>query len=313
MRPKILFAVERYLGCDPTQDYTPHHYSTIGSLEELDWADIWVFHIDQSPMGDLVALAESIQPDLVVISYVLSYGDKNVLPDTMDKLRRHSKKLVMLWQESSFDVVRTADQFNPLVDFHVVIDSLTRYQKYTAQPEKYLAAYDPRSPAVFCASGTEQRRTKLGFAGTLINRPERIFYCANLWLHGFPLAKFAGQGELLVPLPTYVHFLRHSHIQLNFSDSGPNERHYKGRVAEVTLCGAMLLELENPETNNIFKPMKEYVPFSGMEDLIQKARYYIANPEEAKQIADAGRKVAEQQLTGQVFWKAVFERAGLEL
>ena len=312
MRPKVIFAAERHLGCNPARDYSPHHYSTLGALEDLDWADVWVFHIDQTPVEDLVRLAKSIQPDLVLLSYILSYGEKNIDLSTIHQLWRHSKHVAMLWQESSQDVIRTADQFNSDVEFHVVIDSLTRYKQYTHQPEKYIAAYDPRSPRIFNSTGEEARPILLGFAGTLVSRAERIFYCSNMWLSGLPLAKFAGQGELLVPLESYVDFLRSSRIQLNFSDSGHTERHYKGRVAEATLCGSMLMELENIETANIFEPMIEYVPFSNLEDLISKARYYLMHPEEAAQIAAAGCAKARLELTGAKFWSKVFERAKID-
>ena len=92
------------------------------------------------------------------------------------------------------------------------------------------------------------------------------------------------------------------------------------------MCGAMLLESENSETSELLDPYADYVPFKepfhwtgiGNEigaqgsDLTEKAMHYAyKKPEEARKIAESGRKKIMERCDGREFWGKLFEIVGL--
>ncbi|MHB1159391.1 MAG: radical SAM protein [Chloroflexota bacterium] len=80
---------------------------------------------------------------------------------------------------------------------------------------------------------------------------------------------------------------------------------------EATMCGAMLMESENPETRKWFVPMVEYVPFDNERDLVDKARYYLSHPTERLAIATKGYLKSSQQYTGEAFWRRILSEVEL--
>lgn len=60
------------------------------------------------------------------------------------------------------------------------------------------------------------------------------------------------------------------------------------RLYEATGCGALLITDKRDGLEDIFEIGKEVVVFEDEKDLISKVKYYMANPEEATEIAEAG-------------------------
>lgn len=85
-------------------------------------------------------------------------------------------------------------------------------------------------------------------------------------------------------------------------------RQLKGRIFEVTLCGAMLLCDTNPHIHRFFEPNREYVPFHDYEELIAACRYYLEHDDERQAIAAAGCRKATRFYHSRVFWSALFAR-----
>ena len=81
-----------------------------------------------------------------------------------------------------------------------------------------------------------------------------------------------GLNENQFSISAYANHLRRSRMALNFSRpvfDEPNH-HCKGRTIETTLCGALLIEQENPETKKWFRPGIDYVSFTDERDLVAK-------------------------------------------
>ncbi len=62
------------------------------------------------------------------------------------------------------------------------------------------------------------------------------------------------------------------------------------RVFEATGVGTLLLTEDSTRIRQLFEPGKEVVCYHSIEDATQKINYYLAHPEEAKAIAEAGQK-----------------------
>ena len=61
------------------------------------------------------------------------------------------------------------------------------------------------------------------------------------------------------------------------------------RVFDVLACGGFLLTERSPELSELFEPGSDLEVFTGADELIDKARYYLAHPELAARIAAQGR------------------------
>ena len=72
------------------------------------------------------------------------------------------------------------------------------------------------------------------------------------------------------------------------------------------LCGAMLLEEDNRETRRLFEPIVDYVPYTGIENLISKAQHYLEHENERKAIAESGCRKVTTIYNNVIFWKKIF-------
>lgn len=69
------------------------------------------------------------------------------------------------------------------------------------------------------------------------------------------------------------------------------------RVFEATGCGSFLLNDRPKDFDKMFKIGRELVCFDDEKDIVEKADYYLDNPEERRKIADRGQKRAYKEHT----------------
>ena len=86
----------------------------------------------------------------------------------------------------------------------------------------------------------------------------------------------------------------------------------RGRVWEAFWCRTFLLEEDNPATSLYFEPYVDYVPFTTLEDLIDKIRYYLENEEERDRIRMHGRATVEKYYNSRLYWYNLFETIGIQ-
>ncbi len=142
----------------------------------------------------------------------------------------------------------------------------------------------------------------------MANHPHRFAGISALRSNGIDVHQTGGQREYRLPVDEYARIHMRSKIALNFCYHHNGETQMKGRVLEVLLCGAMLLEEKNGETAKLFEPMIDYVPFSDEKDLVDKVKYYLAHDDEREEIAINGHQKAKEKYNGEVWWKTVFEK-----
>ena len=80
---------------------------------------------------------------------------------------------------------------------------------------------------------------------------------------------------------------------------------WKGRAWEGAMCGALVFEYEDCAFKNWFEPYSEFVPYSNVDDLCDKIRYYERNEEERMVVAQAGYDRWKNNYTGQHFWDKI--------
>jgi len=107
---------------------------------------------------------------------------------------------------------------------------------------------------------------------------------------------FGWKDRPRVPFHQMVRLFSRSRINLNLSNSSTLiGQQIKGRNFEVPGCGGFLLTSNADNLDAYFKPGEEIAVFASQEELIEKAKYYAAHPEEAERIARRGyeRTIAE--------------------
>lgn len=317
MKLKVLFIREKWAGSPA--DGLSDGDGMIRCFESLKLGEAVYFYYDewmntnngQKPDTAAMMLWARERPDLVVFTHLLQIGERNVSKLVYQTMRNAGTKVVAAWHEGvAPDVVRVADEHADCVDFNLFLDTQDQFLIHSKRPEKCFGLYDPRDAEAFSSNGAT-RDIPVSFLGTMVRRPVRCSAIYSLLGSGIPVATITGTRNLCqLGQVGYASILRRSLIALNFSDAA-NFRHYKGRVAESCLSGAMLMELENPETPKIMREYIDYVPFKNEKELFDKTIYYLNHEQERAAIAESGMKAAKEKLNGEVFWNAVFERIGI--
>jgi len=308
-KPHFLFIGTKWMNGNPdfgpstlsTFTYGPLEASGFGTFDFFPVDDYYLRHKKPCDLA-LIKLCEKTNPDVFIL--VWWPGAPGYLNPTLETLyiirKRMGIPIVAMWYDTWADwLVKTAETLLPLVDIAVVSDSITHFEKST-RPEKYLNFSPPIDMRVFYDSNIS-RDIDLSFNGGIKPYPDRVSGINTLRAHGIEVFKSGGQLEDRLPLEKYAGVFMRSKITLNWNHSG-EKLTLKGRSFEATLCGAMLLESENPETPKWFKPMVEYVPFMSGKDLIDKARYYLKHDDERIKIALRGKQRAQELCNGKNYW-----------
>jgi len=85
----------------------------------------------------------------------------------------------------------------------------------------------------------------------------------------------------------YVRAINGAKIALVFLSS-LNEDTYTTRCFEIPACGTFMLSQRTDDLLTLYEENKEAVFFSSSEELVDKARYYLAHDRERQRIAEAG-------------------------
>ena len=334
MMKKVLFSVEKYLdAAHPEWGGAVHDYGVVGSLASSGMGVASTFYYDEFLQGRpeedvdaaLVRKCEQSRPDMVLATWIIQNGERNVKPETYGHIRDELKvPVAMYWSESAPDVVRHADIFAPHVTANVFIETKDEWRRHAKHPEKCVRLFEPRDAALFSSTGQEARDIPLSFLGTSFGRLDRALNLGLLRGRGVGVVETYGQKVNRMSPSEYAAMLRRSLVTINFS-SAVTFQHLTGRVIEAAMCGALLLESENGETPELLDPYADYVPFKesfhyvGMNqvgfqegDLVEKALHYAhQRPEEARRIAESGRRKIAERCDGREFWGRFFEVIGI--
>lgn len=332
---KVLFSVEKFSDIDhPEYGGPSHDYTIMGSLASSNMGTVVEFRYDQftkeKPDADidaaLVRRCEEARPDMVMATHVIQYGEKNIKPATYGHIKDELKiPVAMYWGESAPDVVKHADIFASHISVNVFSDTRDEWKKHTMFPEKCVHLFEPKDTALFKCDGSEKRDIPLSFIGQTFGRMDRALNLGFLWGKGVGYVRAGGQRENNLHISDYANFLRRSVVTIGFS-SAITFQHLTGRTIEACLCGALLLESENGETPNLLDPYADYVPFKEHfhyvnhgqiaaqdGDLAEKALHYAyQKPEEARRIAESGRRKVLERCDGREFWGKLFETVGIK-
>lgn len=86
----------------------------------------------------------------------------------------------------------------------------------------------------------------------------------------------------------------------------------KGRHFEIPACGGFLLTSAADDLENFYEPNKEMVLYSGIDDYINKIKYYISHNEEREAIARAGYERTIREHTYEKRFEDIFRQLGFQ-
>jgi hypothetical protein len=95
--------------------------------------------------------------------------------------------------------------------------------------------------------------------------------------------------------------------RMNGIDDTPAINQVKLRDFEVPLAGGFYLVEEAPDHAELYDIGREIVTWKTPEELIEKARYYLAHDSERKQIAEAGHRRAERDHIWEKRFQGLFD------
>jgi spore maturation protein CgeB len=108
-----------------------------------------------------------------------------------------------------------------------------------------------------------------------------------------------------------------SRISLGFATAGNSHlsgkrlTHLRLREFEAPMSGALYLTEDQPELAEYFEPGAEVLTYANREDLLEKARYYLAHQEQSERIRRAGLDRARRDHTWQHRFADLFRLLGL--
>jgi len=108
-----------------------------------------------------------------------------------------------------------------------------------------------------------------------------------------------------------------SRVSLGFATAGDSHladtrlTHLRLREFEAPMCGALYLTEDQPELAEYFQAGKEVLTYTDRDDLLEKARYYLAHPEQSERIRHAGLQRARRDHTWQHRFSELFAALGL--
>ena len=246
------------------------------------------------------------RPDLVVIS-VPTHHPKTPKLETYKKLKDAGFALAFIWWDAVNPfIMALADEVAPYCRLNIILDH-NSFQR----DDRYLAIWTPQDPMLYNDPHLE-RTIDVCFAGSMVGYEDRKNFLQSLKTSGIPVTQVGGQLEQNLPVEDYALHFKKSKISINFSMNRLGLYQSKGRAWEVAACGGVLLEQDNLETRKWWTPWVDYVPFSTGQELADRIRELLQDPEKLKVISSNAKRKFETLYNAKEWWSAIFVACKLD-
>ncbi len=241
-----------------------------------------------------------------------------VEPATLQEIRRHGVPLVNLAlndKEHFIGKIRSGRAFGARdicrhfdLNWTSTEDALIKYCVEGARPIYLPEAANPQIHKPYDVEKT----IDVSFVGQCYGN--RATVISELQNHGIAVKAY-GQGWPDGPLTTeeMVKMYSRSKINLGFGGvSGFRDTFcIKGRDFEIPMSGGLYLTEDHPELGLAFRPGEEILTYSGIDDLVYKIRYYLANPAAAEAIRKKGHERSLREHTWEMRFAKIFNILGI--
>lgn len=308
-KPHVLFVTEKYADANPLHPSNSHH-NLFGSLDCANIAEYTNFFLEdnQSNIDEhLITCHKRLSPDLTVVTILITNNfNGNPTEKAFAKISENSP-VVFIWYDTVQKYIyKIVERFEKFATLNIILDD-----PFFIPNEKFLHLWTPQDTKIY-HDPKINRDIELSFLGSLNGYKDRTECLNHLMANsGINVHRDGGQRERNISPQDYANAMQRSKISLNFSNTKNCLHQTKGRLWEITSCGAMLMEDVNQGTQMWFEPYRDYVPFTSKEDLVDKANYYLSNPDKMTEIAANGKMKSEIQYNPKNWWNIVFSRCGL--
>lgn len=213
---------------------------------------------------------------------------------TLNAIRNEGTVVVGIFFDDEFLFDMYTKYWIPYVDYCITNDikAIPKYKKLGARVVHTLPC---NGVPVEKDWNNANEKYDVSFVGVRRNRREQ--YINELRKRGISVHTFGrGWDSGFISFKEMIDIFSSSKISLNFAETYDDKLNirtgWKGRVLEVCMAGGFLLTDYIPGMEDFFEIGKEVVCFSDLNDMIQKAEYYLSHEKERLTIAKAGWKRA---------------------
>jgi hypothetical protein len=309
-KPHVLFVTEKYADHNPDWLSNSHH-NLFGSLECSELATYSNFFLEENfeHMDDkLITYHRRLSPDLTVITILPSPSFANNPTDRAFAAISSRSPVVFIWFDSVHKyIMDKAIHLERFATLNVALDT-----PFFIPREKCIHLWTPQDTRIYRDPGFN-RDIDISFMGSMNGYADRSETVSHLMMaSSFHVHRDGGQREHNLTPQDYAKVMQRSKISLSFSKTRQGIHQTKGRLWEITLCGAMLMEDVNQGTNLWFDPFRDYVPFISRDDLVDKTNYYLSNPNKLAEIAANAKTKSEMHYSPKNWWAVIFSRCGIQ-
>ncbi|MCR4319072.1 MAG: glycosyltransferase [Candidatus Brocadiaceae bacterium] len=276
----------------------------------------------------LLNIAKTFKPDLF-----LEDGGWNILPDTIDALKKMGTKTALWTNDVPFNfgpIIISAPYYDFV--FTAGTEAIEILKDYNVKNLRWLPfACDPdfHKPIEVRVEEKEKYGCDICFVGSgtiEVYKKRRIIleklvdFDLGIWGPGWdralkesPLNKFVRDSHTK-PIE-WIKVFSASKIAL-----GIHYHDYSGKIScyqaspkvfEALACGAFLLVDDQKDILSLFRDGEHLVIYKDIDDLRAKASYYLKNDDERKRIAENGRREVLEKHTYRHRVKAILDIVGL--
>lgn len=195
----------------------------------------------------------------------------------------NSKKLKIYWSIDSHCVLQQHINLCRILKIDILLNSTEGYLKYFENEVKKSYWFPNAYPDDLIYPLDIAKTTDVGFCGNILNRGHVI---DSLEKYNIKKDIFVIGEEMVKSINSYK-----IHINCNIADD------INYRTFETTGCKTLLLTNYTPGLEKLFDIGKEVIVYENLEDLNNKVNYFLNNPEELNQIAEAGHKRSKENHT----------------
>jgi spore maturation protein CgeB len=261
--------------------------------------------------ADLLRRVVEFRPDMIFC--VLMHYE--VWSETLDIIRANSPVLVINWgTDDSWKFDQASRFFAEHVDLHVTTDFAAEEAGRSRGLENiFLSQWAASESALADPRPAQECEYDVSFVGSIYGH--RAKWISALRQGGIAVSCFGhGTEHGVVDAADIPGIYRNSRISLNFSGAGQRagegggNRQIKARTFEVPGAGGFLLTEAVSGLDRYFALGREVATFASPRELVEKVRYYLANPDERDCIARSGYERTRADHTYEARFASILRR-----
>jgi hypothetical protein len=292
---------------------------------------LYAEYFGDAPNLLVAVLAAHLQPRVILNVSGGQAGKENLRPEVLlDIRRKHGPAVVTFMNDLVTDFWRAQASIQLVASDLVVSNDVSLGDTgLDLPPGRWIHLWhiiDEDHYRHAGAAAQDGRDIGIGLYGRLSThgfyRVHRLGLANKLRAAGLPIHVRDATQESLLSYDDYLALLARTRIRLSPSEAGlvgafdrplgtsplVVRRHMNFTPWEAFMMGAMVLDSDDVTLPKFMRPGVEFVPYVGDADLIDKARYYLREETERRQIVANARAAMRERYSSTAYWTRIAER-----